>query len=148
MRSENADTYWSVTLDLDVWPWSYFKAKKAYVIRCRLLYCALVPGMMSMGLILYEISSLVYFMWHLTFTYDLQLLSRSFALNSFDVFYVFECLYQKLKFVGSIEFEIWTFVWRKRKWRNHDVITYLISMKFDNKSAKGIIKRHIKFIFD
>ena len=40
-HSENADTSTSVTFDLDVW--LYFKVKKAYVIRCRLLYCALVP---------------------------------------------------------------------------------------------------------
>ena len=35
-----------------------------------------------------------------------------------------------MKFVGSIEFEIWTIVCRKLKWRNYDVITYLISIKF------------------
>ena len=29
-----------------------------------LLYCTLVPGMMSMGLILYEISSFVYLIWN------------------------------------------------------------------------------------
>ena len=44
-HSENADTSTSETFDLDVWPWPYFKVKKAYIIRCRLLYCTLVPGM-------------------------------------------------------------------------------------------------------
>ena len=48
-----------------------------------------------------------------TFTYDLKLLSRSLALLSLDVFNVVECLYQKLKFVDSVEFEILTIVWKK-----------------------------------
>ena len=43
-----------------------------------------------------------------------------------------------LKFVGSVEFEIWTFVWRKPKWRHYDVITNLILLKFTYKSAKSI----------
>ena len=46
---ENADTSTSVTFDLDVWPWPYIKVKKAYVIRCCLLYCTLVSGMMSVS---------------------------------------------------------------------------------------------------
>ena len=32
----------------------------------------------------------------------------------------------KMKFVSAVEFEIWTFVWRKLKWRHHDVIIRLI----------------------
>ena len=79
-HSKNADISTSVTFDLVVWPWLFVKVKKADVIRCHLLYCTLVPGMMSMGLILYEISQFVYLMWHLTFTCDLQLLSRSLAI--------------------------------------------------------------------
>ena len=31
------------------------KVKKTYVIRCRLLYCTLVPGMMSVSVIVCEI---------------------------------------------------------------------------------------------
>ena len=42
----------------DLWPWV---VKKAYVIRCRLLYCTLVPGMMSVNVIVSEIWPLVYF---------------------------------------------------------------------------------------
>ena len=76
--------------DLVMWPWPFVKVKKADVIRCLFLYCTLVPGM---GLILYEISPFVYFMWPLTFTCDLQLLSRSLAHWSLDVFNVVECLY-------------------------------------------------------
>ena len=34
-------------------------------------------------------------------------------------------LVPSIKFVCSIEFEIWTIVWRKLKWRHNDVITYL-----------------------
>ena len=43
-----------------------------------------------------------------------------------------------MKFVGSLEFEILTIVWRK----------LLIFMKFYHKSAKGISKRHTKFKID
>ena len=46
-HSENADTSTSVTFDLDVWPLYYVKVKKAYVIRCCVLYCPLVPDMMT-----------------------------------------------------------------------------------------------------
>ena len=75
---------------------------------------------MSMWIILYEISPFVYSMWPLTFTCDLHLLSRSLALalESLDVLYVVESFYKKMKFVGSIEFEISTFVWRKLKSRH------------------------------
>ena len=45
-HSENADTSMSVTFDLD---------KKAYVIRCHLLYYALVSGVMSVNVIVCEI---------------------------------------------------------------------------------------------
>ena len=51
----------SVTFDLDMWLWPYVKLKKAYVIRCRFLYCTLVPGMMSASVIVYEIWQLVHF---------------------------------------------------------------------------------------
>ena len=72
-HSENADTSTSVTFDLVVWPCPFVKVKKADVIRCRLLYCTLVPGMMSMGLILYEISPVFILcdIWpsHVTFSF-------------------------------------------------------------------------------
>ena len=90
---ENAHTSTSVTFDLVVWPWPFVKVKRADVIRCLLLYCTLVTGMMSRGSMLYKISSFVYFMWHLSFACALQHLSRSLALLSLDVFYVEECLY-------------------------------------------------------
>ena len=56
-------------------------------------------------------------LFHVTFdlTCDFQLLSRSLALLSLDVFNVVECLYHNMKFVGLIEFEIWTIIWRKLK---------------------------------
>ena len=53
-----------------------------------------------------------------------------------------------MKFVGSVEFEIWTFVWIKSKRRHHDVIPHLVFMKLLYKSAKGISKRHTKFQMD
>ena len=61
-HSENADTYTSVDFELVVWHWPFVKVKKADVIKWRLLYCTLVPGMMSMGLILYEISLFGFFL--------------------------------------------------------------------------------------
>ena len=57
-------------------------------------------------------------------------------------------LVPSMKFVGSIEFEIWTIVWRKLKWRHYDVITFSIFMKFKHESIKGISKRHTKFHYD
>ena len=69
-HSENADTSTSVSFDLVVWHWPFIKVKKADVIRCRLLYCTLIPGMMSMGLLLYVISPFVYFIWPSTVTFS------------------------------------------------------------------------------
>ena len=67
-----------------LWPWrvtlTWLQGQKAYVIRCRLLYYALVPGTMSMNVIVCEILLLIYFLWPLTFTCDLQLMSRSLSL--------------------------------------------------------------------
>ena len=53
----------------------------------------------------------------------------------------------KIKFVDSVEFEIWTFVWRKFKRRHYDVTTHLVFVKFIYKSANGIFKWQIKFQF-
>ena len=68
-----------------LWPYgvtlSFCQGQESWsVIRCRLLYCTLEPGMMSMGLILYKRSLFVYSKWPLTFICDLQLLSRSLTL--------------------------------------------------------------------
>ena len=58
-------------------------------------------------------------------------------------------LVQSQKFVGSIEFEIWTIVWGiMNEVKFNDVITYAISIKFKCESTKGISKRHTKFHFD
>ena len=58
--------------DLDVWPWPYFKIKKAYFIRCHLLYCAFVLGMISVNVIVCEMWPIIHFLWPLTFTCDRQ----------------------------------------------------------------------------
>ena len=70
-HSENADTFTSVTFDLDVWPWLYVKVKKADVIRYRLLYCTLVPGIMSMRVMICEIKPFVHFcdLWNSSLTF-------------------------------------------------------------------------------
>ena len=65
------------------------------------------------------------FSWPLlsTFTCDLQRLSRLFSLESLDGPYLVVYWYE---FEGSIEFEIWTIVKRKRTWRHNDVNTHSI----------------------
>ena len=48
------------------------EVKRAYVIRFRLLYCILVPGMMSVGVIVYEIRQLfiLWDLWPLALTFN------------------------------------------------------------------------------
>ena len=53
-----------------------------------------------------------------------------------------------MKFVGSIQFEIWTIVRRKLKLRHNEVITHSIFMKFKCKPTKGISKLPAEFHFD
>ena len=75
--SENADTSTFINLNLELWLRLSVKLKKAYVITCRclLVYCSLVPDMMSVGVIVYEICSFFF-----TFSCDFQRLSRSLSL--------------------------------------------------------------------
>ena len=69
-HSEKADTSTSVTFDLELWPW--LMVKNAYVIRCRLLYCTLVPGMMYVSVKVCEIWPQFNFLFPLTFACDLH----------------------------------------------------------------------------
>ena len=78
--------------------WPNFKVKKAYVIGCCLLYCALVPGIMSMNIIVCEIWPLIHFLWPLTFTCNLELMSMSLKLQSVNVPYVVVHYYQVWSF--------------------------------------------------
>ena len=78
-HSENVDTSTSVTFDLELWPWPSVKVKKAYVIRCGLLYGTLVPGMMSVSVIDCDIWPLVHFLRPLTFACDLHGPPRSLS---------------------------------------------------------------------
>ena len=74
------------------------------------------------------------FLWHLTFACDLHGPSRSHSILLLDWRYVVACvLVPSTKFVGLIEFEIWTIVWRKLKWRHNDVITYSTFFKNTNR---------------
>ena len=67
-----------------LWPWHVtlilFQVKKAHDIKCRLLHCALIPGMISVNEIVCEIWPLIHFLWPLNFTCDLQLIPRSLSL--------------------------------------------------------------------
>ena len=88
------------------------------------------------------------FLWPLTFACDLHRPSRS--LSFFFIRWTLCCcvLVPSTKFLGSIEIEIWTIVWRKLKWRHNDVNSHLNFMKFIHKSTKGISKWHTEFHFD
>ena len=132
----------------DLWPWvvtlTLSQGQKAYDIKCRLLCCTLVPDTMSVSVIVCEI-------WPLVHCCDLWPLHVSFKVTFIFIirWTLYWCvLVPSTKFVGSIEFEIWSIVWRKRKWRHNDVISHSNFMKFENKSTKGISKRHTEFHFD
>ena len=132
----------SVTFDLELWPWPYVKVKKTYVIKCRLLYCTLVPGMMSVSVIVCEIWPIV----HIYMAFDLRLWPSSSVKVTF-IFIIRWMLYccvlvPSTKFVGSIVFEIWTIVWRKLKWRHNDVISHSNVLKYKHTSTKSISKWH------
>ena len=118
---ENADTSTSMTFDLVVWHWPFVKVKKADVIRCRILYCTLIPG-----ITIYH---------HKFISCDLWPSSVTF---SFCISYCWMFV-PKVKFLGSVEFKIWTFVYRTLVWHHYHVITHLILMKCTYKSAKGIL---------
>ena len=47
------------TFVLDVLPWPYIRA---YVIRCCVLYCTLIPDMMSVGVKVHEILPIKHFL--------------------------------------------------------------------------------------
>ena len=95
--------------------------------------------MTYVSVIVCEIWPLVHFLWSLTFTCDLHGPSRSLSFLSLDWRYaVVYNMVPSTKIVGSIEFEIWTIVKGKLKWRHNDVITHSISMKVNHKSTKSI----------
>ena len=130
-HSENADTSASVTFDLVVWPWPFVKVKKADVIRCCFLYYTLVSRTSEVYRfnVLRDITICLIFV-----NFDLHLwpsafvkVTCSFVIRCISLCWMFVL---KMKFVGSVEFKIWTFVWRKSQWRHDDVIPYLIFMKF------------------
>ena len=84
------------------------------------------------------------------FTFDLCLWPSSFV-NVTLIFIIrwtlCGCcvLVQSTNFVGSVEFEIRTIVWRTHKWRHNNIITHSISMKF-NTNLSRVSKRHTGFI--
>ena len=76
------------------------------------------------------------FLWPLTFACDLYRPPRPLSFLSWTLCCC--ALISDTKFIGFIKFEIWTFVWRKLKWRHNDVITHAIFMNFNDKSTKGV----------
>ena len=144
-HSSTRSTSIPVTFDIDLWPWHYIKVKTLYVIRLHLLYCSLVPGMMSassVGAIVYEILPFVDILWSLTFVCDLQL-HGYFHFHHHVVVYWYQ-----IWFICPIEIEMWTkHLNKKLKLRHNDVITDSILMKFKYKPTKGISKWQIEFQF-
>ena len=55
-------------------------------------------------------------------------------------------LVPSMKFLGSIEFEIWTIVLRKLKWRHNDVITHSNFMKFKTNRPRVYLSDLLNFI--
>ena len=129
-HSENADTSPSVTFNLEVWP--YVKVKQANVIKRRLLYCTLVPDLMSVGVILFKLWPLVHFLWPLTFACDLHHPSRSLSFLSWNGHYI-------VMFASSIEFELCSNFWRKHKWRHNDVSTIRFFYEIYSQIDQGYI---------
>ena len=93
-RTQTPPRLWPLTLsfDFDL----KVKVKNAYVIRCRLLYCTLVPGMMSMSVLVCEIWPLVHVLWPLTFACVLHRPSRWLSFSLFDGRYVVVYWFQVL----------------------------------------------------
>ena len=85
-------------------------------------------------------------------TFDLHLWPSAYVKVTFTL--ISRCtlcsctLLPRMKFVGSIEFEIWTIVCWKLNWRHNDVITHSNLIKFKHKTTKGISKRQTEFHFD
>ena len=81
-HSENADNSTSATFNLDVRLWPFVKVKKAIVIRCRLLYCTLLPGIMSVrkSLLDMTISWICVSIWPSLETFNCDLHCLSFTL--------------------------------------------------------------------
>ena len=127
-HSENTNTFTSMTFDLLVWPWLCVKVKEAYVIRCCVLYCTLVRERISVGVKVNEIWPFVNFVTFDLYLWPLASVKVTFTIISTCTFWCI--LVPRMMFVGSIEFEIWTNVWRKLKWCHNDVITHLIFIKF------------------
>ena len=70
-RTQTPPRLWPLTLwcDLDL----SSRSRKLMSLDVAYSIVSLVPDMMSMGLILYEISPFLYFMWPVTFTCEFQL---------------------------------------------------------------------------
>ena len=125
-HSENADTSTSLTVTCD--PDLTSRLRK--LMSLDVAYC-IVP-------------------WYQTF--DLHLWLSAYVKVTFTL--ISRCtlcsctLVPSMKFVGLIEFEIWTTVCRKLKWRHNDLITYSNLIKFKHKSTKSISKRQTEFHFE
>ena len=141
-HSENADTSTSVTFDLELWP---------RLMSLDVVYCIYIGTRYDVC----ECNSLRHMTISSFFvTFDFRLWpSSSVKVNFiFIIRWTLCCcvgyLVPSTKFPGSIEFEIWTIVWRKLNWSHNDVISHSNFMKIIHKATKGINKWHTEFRFD
>ena len=83
-------------------------------------------------------------------TFDLHLRPSSYVKVTFTLIIRWtSCccvLVPSIKFVYSIEFEIWTIVWRKLKWCHNDVITHLILWNLNTKRPRVYLSDISNFI--
>ena len=145
-RTQTPPRLWPLTLSCDL----DLKSRSKRLMSLDVIYCIVpwYPGMMSMGLILYEISPFVYFMWPLTLwpsafvkftcTLIIRCISIFMLLNHCTKTQV--CRFSRKRNIAICM--------EKFEWRHYDVITLLIFMKFDYISPMCISMRHIKFQFD
>ena len=139
IHMENADTSTTLTCDLDL------TSRSRKLMSLEVAYC-IVPWYPIWCLwARYDHHLIFCYLWPSPVTFSIIMSSKSLIIRCT----LYHCtLVPSMKFVGSIEYEIWTIVCRKLKWRHNDVIIHSNFMKFKHMSTKGISKRKNKFHFD
>ena len=108
--------------------WPYVKVKKGYIIRCRLMYCTLVSGMLSMSVSVYK-------------TFGLHLWPSVSVKVTFTL--IVRCilccciLVSSIKFVGYIELRYVLLF--KKKWCHNGVIINSILWNSNTKLSRAYL---------
>ena len=121
-RTPTPPRLWPLTLTCDI---DLTLRSRKLIIRCRLLYCAMVPGNDVCECNSFRDMTINSFF----VTFDLQLWPLAYVKVTFKLISrctLFSCtLVPSIKFVCSIEFEIWTILWKKKNF-NEVTITSLV----------------------